>query len=357
MATIFYGVMGEGRGHAARARSMTEQLRSRHRIVLYTSHDALAFLRNEYDTATDVEVREIPGVKFHYIEERLALRKTIGQGLAFWWNRHRLARPILADIKRDKPSLIVSDFEPLVAKAAHRAGVPVMSLDHQHFLVAYDLTDLPWIYRWRARSMRLAVWMFNIAEQKSVVSAFYHPPLRSGYEHMTQVGPLLRPAIRGQQPTQGDYLLAYLRRQTPNEVVDMLSQLALPIRIYGLGERPLIGNAKFFAVDESSFTEALVECRGVVAAAGNQLLGEALYLEKPFFALPEKKHFEQCINAHFLKSLGGGDWACLEDVQREDLDGFIAQLPTYHQNLKGRQEEFDGTEAAAAEIEAMLDRQ
>jgi len=354
MATIFYGVMGEGRGHAARARSMTEQLRSRHRMVLYSSHDALAFLRDEYEDASDVEVREIPGVKFHYVENRLALRKTIGQGLSFWWNRKKLSQSIVEDIGRDQPSLIVSDFEPLVARAAHQAGLPVLSLDHQHFLVAYDLSGLPWKYRWRARSMRLAVWMFNIAEDQSVVSAFYRPPLRRGYEHMIQVGPLLRSAIRGRQPKQGGYLLSYLRRQTPDRVVDMIASLPVPSRIYGLGQRPPMGNAEFYAVDELSFTEALVNCRGVVAAAGNQLLGEALYLEKPYFALPERKHFEQCINAHFLKQLGGGGWARLEEVRQADFDQFIADMPTYHQNLQGRQEEFDGTTAAAEAIESML---
>lgn len=354
MATIFYGVMGEGRGHAARAYSMTEALRSRHRIFLYSSHDALEFLRDKYADASDVVVREIPGVKFHYADNRLALTKTIGEGLKFWWNRRRLAKPILDDIEREQPSLVASDFEPLVARAAHRAGLPVLSLDHQHFLVAYDLSGLPVRHRWRARSMRLAVWMFNIAEHKSVVSAFYRPPLRPGYEHMTQVGPLLRPAIRGRKPTRGDYLLCYFRRQTPESVVKMIAGLPIATRIYGLGQRPSLENAEFFAVDELSFTEALVHCQGVIAAAGNQLLGEALYLEKPFFALPEGKHFEQCINAHFLKQLGGGEWAPLEEVRLSHLDKFLANMPAYHQNLQGRQEEFDGTTAAAEAIEAML---
>lgn len=354
MATIFYSIMGEGRGHAARARTIVEELRKRHRIVLYTSHDALEFLRKQYHDVRDVEVREIPGLKFHYSEKRLDLVKTIREGLGMWWKQEKLVQPLAADIARDCPSLVISDFEPLVPRAAHRARIPVVSFDHQHFLVAYDLSSLPSRLQWWARSMRLAVWMFDIREQKTVVSAFYRPPLKPGYEQVVQVGPLLRPSIRTRTATTGSFLLSYLRRQTPEAVVDILANLGMPIRIYGLGARSPQGSAEFYEVDEDSFTEDLVHCHSVIAAAGNQLLGESLYLGKPFFALPEDKHFEQCINACFLKQLGGGDWSAIEHVKREQLEEFLVDAEIYRQNLEGRQQEFDGTDAAVEAIESML---
>jgi uncharacterized protein (TIGR00661 family) len=354
MATIFYSIMGEGRGHAARARTVVEELRHRHRIVLYTSHDALEFLAKQYDGADGVEVRQISGLKFHYSAKRLDLTKSIREGLAMWWDQKKHIAPLVDDIHREQPQLVISDFEPLVPRAAHQCGVPVLSFDHQHFLVAYDLSTLPlWLRAW-AKSMTLAVWMFGIGQQKTVVSAFYRPPLRKGYEDVVQVGPLLRPTIRGRQTSEGDFVLSYLRRQTPERVVEMLARLGVPIRIYGLGTRPPLGHAEFFAVDEHSFTESLVTCRAVIAAAGNQLLGEALYLGKPFFALPEGKHFEQCINAHFLKELGGGDWSAVEQVEKPQLDAFMANIEQYRDNLRGRQSEFDGTDAAVAAIESML---
>lgn len=354
MSTLFYSVMGEGRGHAARARTMVEELRGRHRIVLYSSHDALAFLRNRYDAVGDVEVREIEGLKFHYTNSRLDLWKTIFKGLALRRRLDRVLAPIVADFQRDKPDLVVSDFEPLVARAAHCAGVPVLSLDHQHFLLAYDLSSLPTGLQWRARSMKLAVWMFGIGQQRTVVSAFYRPPLRPGYEDVIQVGPLIRPAIRTAQPRVGDYLVSYLRRNTPPRMVELLADLDTPVRVYGLGLQSTRRQLNFFDVDEDSFTESLAGCRAVIAAAGNQLLGESLYLAKPFFALPEKQHFEQSINAHYLKQLGGGDWAAIEDVKHADLTRFLEQLETYRTNLAGRSAEFDGTADAVGAVEGML---
>ena len=35
MATIFYGLSGEGRGHATRARTIVEGLRKRHKVVVF----------------------------------------------------------------------------------------------------------------------------------------------------------------------------------------------------------------------------------------------------------------------------------------------------------------------------------
>jgi uncharacterized protein (TIGR00661 family) len=202
--------------------------------------------------------------------------------------------------------------------------------------------------------MRLAVWAFGIGQQKTVVSAFYRPPLKRGYENVVQVGPLLRPAIRGITPTIGGYVLSYLRPATPPRVIDLLAELDRPIKIFGLGSRPARGGLTFHEVDDSRFTAALAGCDAVVSAAGNQLLGESLYLGKPYFALPEEKHFEQCINAHFLRAMGAGEWRAIEEVTFDDLSEFFNRLGEFRANLAGRRDEFDGTPAAAQAIEEML---
>ena len=353
MATIFYSLMGEGRGHAARARAMVERLRDRHRLILYTSNDALGFLRGLYD-ASDVEVREIEGLRFHYSGDRLNLTKSIAKGLSFWWRVNDVLESLEPDFRRDRPDLVVTDFEPLVPRAANQLQVPVLSLDHQHFLVAYNLSSLPLNLRTYAVGMRRFVRAFGIRPQRTVVSAFYKPPLRRGYEDVIQVGPLLRPAVRAIRAQQGEHLLSYLRSSTVPRVLDMLAALDRPVRIYGLGEQPPRGGLDFRPINEQTFVEDLASCDCVIAAAGNQLLGEALHFRKPFFALPEQKHHEQCMNACFLQQLGGGDWMPIEQVGREDLQAFLDRREHYRERLLQSAEPFDGTDAAAAAIEAML---
>ncbi|TWT86335.1 hypothetical protein Mal64_38760 [Pseudobythopirellula maris] len=354
MATIYFSVMGEGRGHAARARSMVERLRGEHRMVLFTSHDALAFLSKEYADDPEVEVVEIPGLRFCYTEKKLALLRTIREGLALWVRLGRHTSTLEKRLRSDRPDLVVADFEPLMPRAARRVGVPVLSLDHQHFMTTYDLSSLPLRLRWWAWAMSWAVWMFGIGQEKTVVSAFYKPPLRRGCENVTQVGPLLRPALRDRTPTRGEHLLTYLRKATPPRILDMLEGLDTPVRVYGLGPRAPRGKLTFCEISESGFLDDLAGCDAVIAAAGNQLLGEALYFGKPFFALPEQKHHEQCINAHFLKQMGYGDWRAIERVGADDFAAFMQNREGFRANFANKTESFDGTEEAAAAIDAML---
>ena len=354
MATIFYSVMGEGRGHAARARAMTQSLRDRHRVVLFTSHDALAFLQEQYRDDNDVQVHEIPGLKFHYSGDQLDNVKTIREGLSFKASIGRYTAALAVHFERERPDLLVTDFEPLLPRAARRARVPVLSLDHQHFMSTYDLSSLPArLQRW-AWIMSWSIWAFGIKQQKTVVSAFYKPPLRAGLNDVVQVGPLLRPAVRERTPHNAGHVLSYLRRATPPRVVDYLADLPVPVKVYGLGEKPPQGSITFCQIDEQTFLDDLAGCDSVISAAGNQLLGEALYFGKPVFALPEKHHHEQCINACFLEQLGGGEQRAIESVSSDDLHGFLDRRETYRENLAGSKDSFDGTETAARAIESML---
>jgi uncharacterized protein (TIGR00661 family) len=248
----------------------------------------------------------------------------------------------------------VTDFEPSVPRAAHRAGVPVMSFDHQHFIVAYDLSRLPLRLRSYAWMMHPFVKAFGLRQEKTVISAFYYPPLRPAWRHAVQVGPILRPLVRATEPTVGEHVLCYFRRHTPERVVDLMTAVDRPVRVYGLGERPARENLSFCAIDEGQFVADLASSFAVIAAAGNQLSGETMYFRKPFLAIPEKDHHEQCINAYFVKDLGGGDWRLIERIDAADVRDFLANVETYRENLHNSPHAFDGTDAAARAIEEFI---
>ena len=86
-------------------------------------------------------------------------------------------------------------------------------------------------------------------------------------------------------------------------MIEILADCGLPVKVYGLGERESIGQL-FSPIDELQFVEDLANCRAVISAAGNQLIGEALHLGKPMFVLPEGSHGEQSINGFFLRTMG-----------------------------------------------------
>ncbi len=337
MANIFYAVSGEGRGHAARARALIEDLATAHNVVLYAPGHAYHFLAPIYRNSA-VDVRPLPGLRFHYTARRnLGYLKTGYRSLGYVRALPQLVRRLTRDLEKGGADLVVTDFEPSLPRAAQRCGVPFISLDHQHFLLTYDLSSLPRSLRWYAGLMAQSVKAFYWGQTHSIVSSFYFPPLRTGVRDVTQIGVLMRPEIRHARPDYGQHLVVYLRRFAGPNVRRALTECGYPVRIYGLGARPPEGLLEFHDIDIRRFSEDLATCRGLVTTAGNQLVGEALYLGKPVLAMPEPGNREQAINAYFLAQTGAGSVTSMDVINHghlrrliEDGPGSIAQYLDSH---------------------------
>lgn len=355
MSNIAISLCGEGRGHATRACTLVDQLGSAHEFLIYTSGDALEFLRGRLGDRPGVRIESIPGIGFEYVGGRLDLLRSVAAGLDYQ-ARHigPLVDRMLHDFDQFRPALAITDFEPALPRAASRAGVPLVSVDHQHFLLAYDLDALPWTLQWNAWFMSHAVWLYVMEATDTVVSAFFRPPLRRGWEHVVQVGPLLRREVRDATPRDDGFVLSYLRRHTPFAVIDALSTCGLPVRAYGLGAREPVGHVTFHEVSDAAFVADLAACRCVVAAAGNQLIGEALHLGKPLLVLPERAHAEQLMNAHFLDAMGCGTFALLEQVDRGRVQEFVSGLDRFAATLAAVTGRMDGTPDVVRVIERRL---
>lgn len=329
MAKIFYGVTGEGRGHASRAHTLVEALRGQHQITIYAPAMAFDMLAPLYDH-TEVRVRRIPGLLFHYDRNgRIHYGRTSFAALRYIAGLDAQVAQLKVDMKHDAPDLVITDFEPSLPRAAHALGIPYISVDHQHFLKAYDLKCLPVHLRLHAAFMSQWVGMYYRNQVASVVSSFYFPPLKPSCRNVTQVGVLLKPDVLQAQAEHGDYLVAYLRRFLDPGVAEMLRSCGREVRIYGLGAQPDSGNLRFCAIDTRGFTSDLAGCAALVSTAGNQLLGEALYLGKPAFVMPERGNHEQEINAFFLQRSGAGVAVPMVEAHASHLNRFVDRLEEY----------------------------
>ncbi len=274
MAKIFYSLAGEGRGHAARVRALVERLKHRHEIVIFTSDDAYDFLAPLYSASSSVRVERIPGLRFHYSGGEIDLVKTAWAGLDYRWHLADLVaglrRRMLAEERRSGNHRLRAGLP----RAAQELGVPVLSIDHQHFLVAYELSSLPFDLRCYANMMAIAVNAYGIEPDRRSCRPSTGRR-KSGYSDVIQIGPLLRPEVALATPADGDYLLcisARPRRHVLQAIRAAESKLDLRT-----GARPDEGCLKFRPIDQRRFVADLAGCRAVITAAGNQLLGEALY--------------------------------------------------------------------------------
>lgn len=353
MAKIYYSIAGEGRGHATRARAVIEGLRQNHEIIIYTSDLALELLRPMYE-GTEVQVREIPGLGFKYSASKKLDYVGTGLGsLSYIANLPALIRRHQADIEAEKPDLIITDFEPSMPRAARRCGVPFLSLDHQHVLAASDLSSLPFRLRCYGVLMGLFVRLYYRNQIHTVVSSFYFPPIKSSFKNVTQIGVLLRDEIQNAPTTVGDHVVAYLRRFTTREVLEALAGCGREVRIYGLGERPDEGNLRFKKIDVHGFIDDLATSQALISTAGNQLVGEALYLGKPVLAMPEDGNHEQEINAHFLRESGAGIAVATRAMTPEIVRDFLDRREEFVARID--RSRLCGNQAACEAVERHLD--
>ena len=190
---------------------------------------------------------------------------------------------------------------------------------------------------------------FYRGQKRTIVSSFFSPGPKQGHEDSLHVGVLLREEILSADPVDDGHLLVYLRRFVRDNVLEALEQCGRSVFVYGLGRREDTNNLTFCEVDEFGFLEHLIHCHALISNAGNQLVGEALYLKKPVLAFPESGNFEQAINAHFLRQSGMGDWISDRLCSLEQLQQFLSQVETFRSRVV--REDLCGNEAT---VEAVL---
>lgn len=352
MAKIFYSMAGEGRGHATRVRALVEQLRRRHEIVLYAPGDAHQLLAPIYE-GTEVVVRKISCLRFCYTQKRLNPIATARDGARYLMRLPKLVEEIRRDVEREAPDLAITDFEPALPRAAKAVGVPFLNLDHQHFLVYCDLGCLPPSLRMHAWMWGKVVERYYSGQVESVISSFFKAPLKRNLrERVSQIGVLLQPEILAARPHDGRGLVVYLRKFASNAMLAALQSIGRPTQVYGLGELPSQGCLNFRAVNQARFLEDLAESEALITTAGNQVVGEALYLGKPVLALPESNNYEQSINALFLKRMTTGDSADWRRVGYNDIRRFLDRLDEFKANID--RDALNGNPAAVAAVERLL---
>jgi uncharacterized protein (TIGR00661 family) len=331
---------------------MVEMLRREHQVTIFASHDAFALLSSAYRDS-DVEVVEIPGLRHGYGHGgHLSLVGSALGALPFLLQVRSHLAWVTAAVASRRPDLVITDFEPLLPRAARRLKVPFISLDHQRFLVECDFSGLPPRLSRAARFLSLFVRAFYSGQELTVISSFFVLPLKASRRRVMQVGVLLRPELERATITEGDHLVAYLRRGAASRCWQALAGCGREVRVYGAGVRPPEGKVSFRPISEEGFIADLASAAALVTTAGNQVVGEAVALGKPVLALPESGNLEQELNAYFVHACGAGHVAPFAGLETRHVQEFCSRLPELKVGL-GRLPG-KGNDAALAAVERHL---
>lgn len=344
---ILYGIFGYGRGHATRALAVVPDLRSRHDVVIVAGGDA-------YDAvAPHHPVIRIPTLRYEYGRRgRRSISRTLGENL-------RLVSDIvfsgpsmreLERLARDmRPDLVISDADPWTHTLAARRGIPRISFDHFGIL-AYCRP--PIALHDRVRSMRdvLAYRGLMGRPDRVIVSSFYDGGVRE--PRVRFVGPLLREEVLNATPVRGEHLLAYFNRgdhQLTPQIEQAMQELRVPVVVYGTTRRGVDRNLLFRAPSNGPFIDDVARCRAVFSTAGNQLVGEAMWLGKPLLVMPEHT-VEQRLNAAAVERLGIGLQVRQDQVTRDTFARLLADEARFRQAaVRGAR---DGRVEAIAALES-----
>lgn len=329
---IVYGVHGYGRGHATRSLAIVKQLVKDHQVSIIAGGDAFSAI------SPDFPVTRIPTLGFAY-------GKNTGKRSNFQTLRRNLSAVLdlmlhgpTFDMVRNtvqdfSPDVIISDAEPWTHRVATHLRIPRVSIDHIGIL-AYCRPKIEWHDRLEASLDTFVYQTLMGNPDRIIVSSFYDaPPRRHGVK---VVGTLVRDAIHDVIPTTGDHILVYFnkgRYQMNKRILQGLQDVGVPIRIYGGAKEGREGNLTFLPLSNLPFLEDLASCRAVISTAGNQLMGEAIYLGKPVLVIPERC-VEQRLNAAAVERLGIGMRTTTRRLTAQTIRGFLSRRDEYISNMQ-----------------------
>jgi uncharacterized protein (TIGR00661 family) len=134
------------------------------------------------------------------------------------------------------------------------------------------------------------------------------------------------------RPHEGSHVLVY----TTNGFESLLEVLQQFTResflVYCDRKEGQVGPLTFRPFSTDGFLDDLASAKAVIATAGFTLLSEALYLHKPYLALPMQGQYEQQLNAYQLRQLGYGK--SLDEPNPEAVGDFLYRLPDYEARLR-----------------------
>jgi uncharacterized protein (TIGR00661 family) len=329
---ILYGVHGYGRGHATRALALLPYLARRHQMLVVAGGDAYSAIWPEFPVA------RVPTFSFAY-----------GPGTGRRSNWHTLRRNVAAvldlllrgpifEMVRDMvrefaPDVIISDAEPWTHHVAAALRIPRISLDHVGIL-RHGRLPIPWGDRWAAGLDGFCYRTLVGRPERVIVSSFYEVPIRD--PNVRLVGTLPRPAVRDLKPWRGEHLLVYFNRgheQLGPVQLAALQDVGCPAHIYGTERQGRQGRLTFFPPSNLPFLEDLASCRAVLSTAGNQLVGEAIYLGKPVLVVPEHS-VEQRLNAAAVERLQIGMRLRPREFTAERIRLFLSRMDCYTAQLQ-----------------------
>lgn len=281
---ILYGIQGTGNGHISRAREILPRLEQVADVDLLVS-------------GSDTELSLPKPVRYpcHGLGYRFGRRGGIDYARSI-----REFRPmrLLGDMARlpvDSYDLVISDFEPISAWAARRAGVPSLAMSHQASFLSERVP------RPDRRNGVVEALFRHYAPTDRAIGFHFHR-----YDEFI-LPPLIRQEIRHARSIRTDQVTIYLPAWHEQRLIPALNRFpAIQWVLFSKRVRnaALYENVQVRPVQGDAYAESLARSRGLICGAGFEAPSEAICLGKELMVVPMRGQYEQQCNAEALRRLG-----------------------------------------------------
>lgn len=324
MAKIVYGFSGEGSGHSSRTREMAAHLVRQGHTVRLASYD-----RGYRNLKDDFDVLEIEGLRIASEDNKVSRVRTFIDNLQRLPKGHRTLQRFRAVLFDDfQPDVVITDFEPMSAYLATYYDRPLISLDNQHRM-RYMKYRCPPGMRAERRITKTIIRAMVPRPDVALAITFFFGEVKNDRTFLFP--PIVRSEVRDSQPAAGDHILVYLTSGF-DSCLEVLKRFPREsFRVYGYDRDERDGVLHYRPFSREGFLDDLATSKAVIATAGFTLISEALYLHKPYLALPMRGQFEQQLNAFQLQQLGYG--RSLDEATEEAVGDFLYRLPDYAARL------------------------
>ena len=391
--TIAFSVCGEGHGHYGRNLDIINELLKRFpncKIDMYLYGDTLNIFSMDKEICKRVNIYEIVGFRFVY--KKTGIFTSMSSTALNFHNLGIFARIIKLNILNLLYKILrktffinykigyftkyytkyfkdfdfaITDLEPLLPRVALLREKPFLTFDNQHAMIYGDVDINHFTFSERLEHFFISTFLRTAYHPKSdlsILTSFCEIPVKKKYEKKVKaVGPLIRRDIINhiKDIRYDDYILVYAHRYLRDILFPILTELKNTKFVVFTTDDFEADNfpyrrewIEYHGIDPKEFVKKLVRCKAVVSTAGNTLLGESLYLRKPFFAISLEGQFEQRLNHYLLEKGQLGEGCKFSQVKKEYLVKFLNNIEKYQKNL-GDSEVIDNTEKI---VDLMVDK-
>lgn len=320
---IIYGLSGQGFGHSARSKETIKHLiDAGHEVKIFTYGQSLFMLRDFSD-----RIYEIPGLILVYQKNRLSYFQTVFKN----------TKKILAhaqDWKKAKqtfqafnPDVVITDFEPITARLAKKFQQPLISIDNQHQLTNTKIKITSKYKKDLLTDKLIIKFMIGRADYYLLTSFFKTMVMK---KNTFLFSPIIRREILDLKPVYGDYILVYDGSDL-SIILPALKNSNHKFVVVSPDKEGAEGNIVYKKYSIEGWLKLLENTKAIIGTAGLSLLGECIYLKKPYLALPIERQIEQVINAEYLKRLGYGDFTY--KLTAKKIEKFMSNWEHYQKTL------------------------